>query len=270
MTLFTYGLEFEVAAITPSDAADCLNAGGIDCEYVDSSIHETHDSWKAVHDGSVEGAEVVSPILRETRLNEVSRVTKILTANGARVNTSTGFHVHVGARAFASENEVESETMARFILNYYGVHQAIAAMVSPSRLRNRFCQILGRAMAEDDANFILAGHRGSSRGDRYTSLNLESLGRHGTVEIRLHQGTLNGAKAIGWAQFISSLIEASKQGLDLTTIPGINPWTGLDSNRRGQASKAECSILLDYLTSKSLLKPATADYLKNRSLALHK
>ena len=270
MTRFTYGLEFEVTSISPRDAANVITDGGVYCEYISNGIHETNDSWKAVHDGSVAGAEVVSPILTAARLNEVTRVTRVLTTHGARVDSSTGFHVHVGARAFASEGVSQNEVLAQFVLNYYGVHHAIAAMVSNSRLRNRFCRVLDRNRAEQDAEFIRNGSLGSSVGDRYTSLNLESLGRHGTVEVRLHQGTLNSAKAVGWAQFISALIEATKEGHDLTEIDGLNPWTGVDERGRGNASTSECAVLLDWLRDNSFLNPSTTDYLKNRAVALHK
>lgn len=268
MTTFTYGMEFEVEGITPNRASDALNDGGIDCERVDSDIHaDGFDSWKAVYDGSLSnGAEVVSPILTDARLNEAHKVANLLADAGARVGRSTGFHIHIGADTFNRVERVESATdaMARFVLNYYGVHHAIAALVAPSRLRNRFCQILGETDAKQEAEWVANGNLSSRFNSRYYSLNLESLQRHGTLEIRLHQGTLNGVKAIAWAQFVASLITATKRGADLTQIEGITPWAPVYRGG-GEKSPSDCRTLLDYLVTSGDLKPSAGDWLKNRA-----
>ena len=266
MSAFTYGMEFEVEGISPYRASDALNAGGIDCERVESDIHEdSHDSWKAVYDGSLSnGAEVVSPILTDARLNEAHKVASLLAGAGARVGRSTGFHIHIGADAFNSEGENATDAMARFILNYYGTHHAIASLVAPSRLRNRFCQILGENDARSEAEWVGNGNLSSRFNSRYYSLNLESLQRHGTIEIRLHQGTLNGVKAIAWAQFVASLITATKRGADLTAIDGLTPWAPVYRGS-GEKSPADCRTLLDYLVASGDLKPSAGDWLKNRA-----
>jgi hypothetical protein len=43
-------------------------------------------------------------------------------------------------------------------------------------------------------------------GDRYRSLNLQSFGLYGTVEIRQHQGTLNATKALAWVAYGQAMI----------------------------------------------------------------
>lgn len=263
----TFGLEFEVEGISPRTAERALNNGGIACDYVDSGIHDTSDYWKAVYDGSLNnGAEIVSPILGASRLNEAHRVAKILSDNGARTSTTAGFHVHFGATVIET-SDAPDEALARLILNYYGVHHAIGALVAPSRLRNRFCRVLEKDEAIQEAEHALAGNRGSYRGDRYCSLNLESLQRHGTVEVRLHQSTLNGVKAIAWAQFIEALVKVSVRDIDLTTVDGLNAWTPL-FNRRGARSFEACVNLLDTLVINNALAPATADWLKGRAKVL--
>lgn len=266
MTAFTYGMEFEVEGISPTRAATALNAGGVDCERVNEDIHnDCFDSWKAVHDGSLSnGAEVVSPILTDARLNEANLVARLLAGAGARVGRSTGFHIHIGFNAFSSDTASAEENLSRFILNYYGAHHAISALVAPSRLRNRFCQILDEHHARAEAEWVSNGNLASRFGSRYYSLNLESLRRHQTVEIRLHQGTLNGVKAIAWAQFVASLITASKRGDDFTTIEGLNPWARVERGMGTKDSNA-CRLLIDHLTSTGALKPSTGDWLRNRA-----
>ena len=272
MTAFTYGMEFEVQGVSPAKAANALNLGGIDCDRVQEDIHDDdRDCWKAVFDGSVaNGAEVVSPILDDSRLNEASKVTRILTQAGASVDRATGFHVHIGFNAFsnAASGESNTDALARFILNYYATHHAIGALVAPSRLRNHFCKVLNRSEAESEASWIRGGNLSSNFQSRYYSLNLESLRRHGTIEIRLHQGTLNGVKAIAWAKFIASMIDATKRGADLAAIEGINAWQPLEYNR-GASDLTACGLLIDHLTASGDLKPATGDWLKGRAARLN-
>ncbi len=103
---------------------------------------------------------------------------------------------------------------------------------------------------------------GAFNGDRYTSLNLESVRRHGTVEVRLHQGTLNGVKAIAWSQLIAGMIDATKIGLNLTDTVGITPW-------ENQTSVEQCQTLLDALVSLDCLNASTGDWLKTRAARLN-
>lgn len=273
MSAFTYGLEFEVEGIGTRTASDALNEAGIYCDRITSDIHETHDSWKVVPDGSLNaGAEIVSPILNASRLNEGAKVAKILTKAGARVTSSTGYHIHIGYDAFrpAGDGVTGHDNLSRFVLNYYAVHHAFGALVAPSRLQNRrFCRVLDREAAEGEAQWVRDGNLGSRHGDRYQSLNLEALTRHGTVEVRLHQGTLNGVKAVAWVQLMTALINATKAGLDLSTDATLNPWAPVSRYGHGMASVSDCRTLLDTLTSAGHLTASTADWLKGRAAKLN-
>jgi len=254
----TFGMEFEIQGVSVQKAYRVLNEGGVNCE-MPNSQHVTSENWKAVYDGSVSnGAEVVSPILNEHRLNEAVAVTKILKTAGARVDLATGFHVHIGLNAFNG-----NDSLAQFILNYYSMHHAISSLVAPSRLTNRFCKALEQHEAEAEAEFVRGGRTVSRDGNRYKSLNLMSTERHGTVEVRLHQGTLNGVKAIAWSQFIAGLIKISVNGVQLNENENLNPW----ANPRLRDSDS-CALLLDTLVSNDCLNASTADWLKVRARTL--
>lgn len=255
----TFGMEFEIQGLSPARAADVLNNAGITCNAT-RSTHETAEHWKAVYDGSVSsGAEVVSPILNPSRLNEAHKVTKALKDHGARVDRATGFHVHIGLNAFGNY-----ETISKFVLNYYSMHHALAALVAPSRLNNRYCAVLPQSVAERQAEFTAQGNAGAFNGNRYTSLNLESISRHGTVEVRLHQGTLNGVKAIAWAQFIAGLIDATNKGADFTQAQNLTPWAFPTI-----PSVSACHGLLDALVASDSLNASTGDWLKGRATRLN-
>jgi hypothetical protein len=253
----TFGMEFEVQGVSVRKAHQVLNDGGIQCE-LPNRIHETNQNWKSVHDGSVaNGAEIVSPILSDNRLNEAVAVTKILKTAGARVDSATGFHVHLGANAISN-----SDSLAQLCRNWYGVHSAIGALVAPSRLRNRFCKVLDRSQADSLAERLNATT--SNIGDRsYDSINFGAINRHGTIEIRLHQGTLNGVKAIAWTKFIEAIFKASNAMVDLTAIEGVNPWAPTYIR-----DSLGCIALIDSLVNAQCLNASTGDWLKNRARTL--
>ena len=256
----TFGMEFEVQGVSVRKAHQALNDGGINCEMPNRTHEVPNGNWKAVYDGSVSnGAEVVSPILNESRLNEAVAVTKILKTAGARVDKATGFHVHIGLSAFTGTTSA-TDSLAQFVLNYYSLHHAIGALVAPSRLRNSYCKALSQREAEAEASYVSNGSFVSRDGDRYKSLNLMSTERHGTVEVRLHQGTLNGIKAIAWSQFIAGLIKISVKGVQLNANENLNPWSG--ARLRDSDS---CATLLDTLVNWECLNASTGDWLKVRA-----
>lgn len=262
----TFGIEFEFEGLSPRSAAEALNAGGIACDVVREDIHETYPEWKAVYDGSLNnGAEIVSPILNDRRLNEAHKVTSILSKAGARTSRTAGYHVHLGFRAFESD-----DALAQFVLNYWGIHHAFAALVSPSRTTgNRFCRVKGRDEAEADAQWLRDGNSGTRTGDRYCSLNLESMQRHETIEVRLHQSTLNGVKAIAWAKLMEALVKTANAGTDLTALDSLNAWQPIERYRVAARSVADCITLLDVLTANGTLPGSTADWLKTRAKVLN-
>ena len=246
----TFGLEFEVAGISTSAASAALNRGGIEC-IEPRSQHQLHDAWSSVYDGSVRGAEVVSPILDEVRLNEASTVSRLLLGAGGKVDRTTGFHVHIGARGVLDTN-----TIANWYINWNLVHDAIGALVAPSRLNNSYCKAVNREHAEANAERIRNGNISDIRGDRYQSFNLQAFDRHGTLEIRLHQGTLNGTKAIAWAKFIDAFKQLSATQL-------------LNLDQLGTGDRlAKCGNLINILVLSGNLDLKTGEYLKERATNL--
>ena len=89
---------------------------------------------------------------------------------------------------------------------------------------------------------------------RYRSLNLDSYGRHGTVEFRLHHGTLNGKKIQAWAEFCESLATYSTAGGILSVGTG---------NRLNDINN-----ILGKLVVEQALSLDTATYLKQRAVEL--
>ena len=253
MSVHTYGLEFEILGLNTRAAARTVSDAGIPCA-AQGYNHETASMWKAVPDGSLMGdsqqAEIVSPILTPERLNDARTVSRALLKGGARVNTSTGFHVHMGAAQIGLERP-----LANLVVNYYTAHAIFSKMVAPSRTQSRWCKVLTLEQAQETADRLNAGTLNFANYDRYHSLNLNSISRHGTVEFRLHQGTLNASKALAWVEFLTAMVNYSMEGYHLPA-----EWNAL----AGAEALAKLPDLL-MLIREFGLSDTTADYLLRRA-----
>lgn len=224
----TFGVELEVVGITPARAADVLRAAGIACDTGYYSSTNRDGRWLSKSDGSVSGpggsAEIVSPILRgEPGIAQARAVCAALTAAGATVNTTCGFHVHVGAGDF------DAPAMKRLVKQWVKYEDSIDLMLAPSRRRdaNRYCGSMLRALSTGCGYNATVADRcaaafatldrcttleqvKSAIGTRYVKLNVQSFWRHGTVEVRAHQGTVNADKVEAWVRFAVALVDFAK------------------------------------------------------------
>jgi hypothetical protein len=249
----TFGIEYEVNSISIPAAARALNNVGITCSEGD----EVSGIYNAVRDGSVpNGCEVKTPIMTPDRLNETETVTAALRNAGGNVNgTNTGLHIHLGVK----EWELNSDSRYNFVMNYYGIHAITSSLVAPSRLNNRYCNILNRGNADDMASMAADG-RGYDR-TRYASLNTQSIDEHGTFEVRLHQGSLNPKKINAWLSYNAALVLVAKDGLNIADI--VPMW----SNKT--VDKDNAIIWLNYLAAEGYLEGYNRDYLISRILTLN-
>jgi hypothetical protein len=234
----TYGIELETSSISIRTAQTALNMAGL--------------NWNCKPDGT-QGvdAEAISPILNDESLNESITAARALLRAGATVNRQTGYHVHLGADHYGTDG------IATLVLNWYSNIETISTLVAPSRLNNRFCRSdLTESTLESWAESIRNGNinNNPTNWNRYLSLNLDSYRKHGTVEFRLHHGTLNGKKIQAWAQFCQAMAEYSATGLLITSET---------DNRLNN-----CANLLDRLAAATELTSDTAAYLKQRSIEL--
>ena len=207
----TYGIEFEVIGLNPRQSAQAVSDAGLACTAQDYN-HTTASVWKSLRDGSLpdNSSEIVSPILDDSRLNEMKVVTRALLGAGARVTRSAGFHAHLGL------DGIGSNALPHLILNWYAVHNFTELLVAPSRRAGgssaRWCRGMSMDNAERTAELVRDRDYNYAGADRYHSLNLNAIARHGTVEFRLHQGTLNGAKASAWVEYLTAFANHSMAG----------------------------------------------------------
>lgn len=134
----------------------------------------------------------------------VPKMLDIVRYMGARVNSSTGHHVHLSL-----PEVVERPKVIRSLTNLVRrVEPVIYGLVAPSRRRNTYCSPLG-AMPELRACKSFADYRSRLYGTSRTSgLNLTHVtGASPRVEYRWHQGTLDPVKARHWLRFLLQVTE---------------------------------------------------------------
>lgn len=196
-----FGVELEGVGITEAAAADALAQAGLEATR-EHYNHSVRPYWKVVYDESVRdhrspfsrGFEAVSPPLYGADgLRQLATACNALAFRGGRVNRSCGFHVHVAAA------DMSFEDRRRVFMRYAVMEPIINSLVAPSRRGgNRLCSLINghaHAIAHATTDRSLCAAMGS----RYRTLNAHAFERHGTIEFRQHQGTLEADKAIHWA-----------------------------------------------------------------------
>lgn len=214
----TFGVEFEFKGLTAEQARNAVAATGLAVYGHTTYTHTTMREWKVVTDGSVTGGfELVSPILRgQQGLDEMTLALNALVNAGGRVDTQCGFHVHVGM------NGVNGTGLYN-ILNFYAANQNLmSSLVSRSRrqhsgyavplpteerVRSRWGGL------NHTTNRQLRGFCNGFTHDRYWAVNVAAFARHGTIEFRQHQGTLNAKKATEWVRLMLAMTEAGLAGM---------------------------------------------------------
>lgn len=198
-----FGVEIEVYGCSRDLVQGALDRGGL--SVVSLNQHRSSGTtWRIVNDSSISpsGFEVVSPILQgEDGIAEVRKVCKILVECGARVNRTTGLHVHTDARDLTID---ECKNVAR----RYTDHVAILDSFFPSSRRQGGTHGGGNVSTEE-LNSIRT-KEGADCVHRYRKVNLAALCRHGTLEFRQHSGTINADKVEHWIRFCVAFVEASR------------------------------------------------------------
>lgn len=210
----TFGIEFEVAVRGEEQPATnelrrkarAILEGIQQIAPATSSLSFRHgldySQWNVVRDSSC-GLEVVSRVLEGVDgFREVMDVTRKLREVAVHedlwVNKNTGTHVHLG---WGGEDDDEVRRLLRIVAYY---EPALFSLVSKSRIRNEYAAPL----REVHPRQIRALET-----DRYHTIDIESRNRLGTIEVRLHNGSLNGPKILTWISLWMRILErARKQG----------------------------------------------------------
>jgi len=222
----TFGIEIETIKQTRQTVAKAIQkvvGGTVQHEGLGYDAWTVKDSkgrtWRVVMDASLNAdrehqAEIVSPILKAEDIAEMQEVVRAVRAAGAKVDTSCGIHIHIGADRF---NPQAVTNLVKMVNKQEELIYAALA-VAPSRKAayakpvdaNFLRKIETRKPARmDDLNVAWYGqlnrnpvHYDSSR---YHGLNLHNIWYRGTIEFRLFNGTLHAGKIKAYIQFCLAL-----------------------------------------------------------------
>ena len=197
--------------------------------------------WKAERDGSIRvspshpvACEIVSPILRGiTGLKTAIDILKVLKEKGHKVNTTCGFHVHVGWGS-----DLPSDKLAALIGIVAYLQDGIYATTgTKARERGRFCKKI-RQYGKDGAKLTMDR-------DRFHILNIKRLADgFGTIEFRVFGGSLNPHKIAAWIQICLGIVE---RALTAKRLPKWEPTPPQGGWKSAGAGCSEVERLMAFL-----------------------
>lgn len=177
---------------------------GVELETSDCYNHtDLYDNtiWGCKTDYSISGMEFVSPILYgDDGLEEIKDLCKA--GRGWHVNSSCGYHAHLDIT-----NE-DWRSLRSIAYAYHKTYQLWCCFVSQYRRTNNMCAspnydietILDIHSAEDWDYFV-------ARRDRFEFINWRAYLVHNTLEIRIHDASLDSEEICNWIKCHARFID---------------------------------------------------------------
>jgi len=203
-----FGIEIEAFGVPKATLVSALRAAGINAgqEFYN---HDTRSYWKVISDCSIRGNmpfELVSPVLNgQDGLDQIDKVCEVLDSLDAKVNRSCGLHVHHDVETY----KFKADNLSRVLDVYRKMEKTVDSFLAPSRRgnNNSYCKSL--------INY--SNDSIERRGCRYYKVNLQAFQRHGTVEFRHHQGTVNADKIKNWVLFTALIMNRSRKACKVSS-----------------------------------------------------
>jgi len=226
MKTLRFGIEIETVGQTRAKVARAIQrvvggeafhfGGAYDAWHVTDSRGRT---WKVVRDASLSGpgsrkAEVVSPILRYEDMDELQEVVRAVRRAGAKVDSSTGIHIHVDAAPFDAK---KLANLVKIINKQEALIERALGIADSRKARwcKSVCQDFLQKIEREKPKTLEAlneawygrynPHPQHYHGSRYHGLNLHNVWFRGTVEFRWFNGTLHAGKVKAYIQFCLAL-----------------------------------------------------------------
>lgn len=228
---YTFGVEIE-CLFKREGVYSAMRESGVNFADNHGSYYHTNGntSFEFKRDGSIhndrshegyEGIEMVTSVLRSNSkgadsIKSLEKACKALNANNARVNKSTGLHVHIGV-----ENMGDTQYVNVF-KNYQMLETLIDSFMAVSRRadNNYYC---GTLAGHDYSQCVTKQDvRSVHNYDRYHKVNTESWAGHKTIEFRQHQGTTDFKKISNWVSFCAKLVNFSKDNTFMCEVTSID------------------------------------------------
>lgn len=221
MKTLKFGIELETTGLDKDGLARAIHSvtGGTLTAWGSQATVVTPDgrTWKVVPDGSLSGytnGEIVSPVLTYGDIDQLQDIVRAVRHAGARVDQSTGIHLHLGAERFDAKAVVN-------LIKMVNKQERILerALAVDERRLSKYCKPVNqeflreieahrpRTMADLSAAWYGRPGVTPTRYDRsrYHGINLNSLFYRKTIEIRLFNGSLHAGEVKAYVQLLLAL-----------------------------------------------------------------
>lgn len=162
-------------------------------------------------DGS--GVEINSPPLQGQKgFNELKKVMNLLKGAGAYVTEADGMHIHHEAPEFRANKELCRKLLHSWEDNYDAIKTWVADY------RHGYYGACARFTKADADHYLDGrGYYGAGFHPHRVgwAVNVGALREHGTIEIRMHHGTLDYDEAEAWIKFGQAFISSVVRGVDI-------------------------------------------------------
>ncbi len=200
---------------------------------------DTPSFWTSTNDGSInseegyDGIEMVSyPASGDLLLESIDNLMSWSNDIGAIVNRSCGLHVHFNSL------DLTARQVAHVGIVYRYFEEILKGMMPNSRQSSNWCKDFPipkkqlRHITEESEliemyyDYMDSQPSADKYNDaRYCGLNIHSRYYHGSLEFRLHSGTINKTKILNWIQILNRIIDMA---IDLERYTGdeYDKWIG--------------------------------------------
>lgn len=206
---FTFGVEME-CFVNSGAIRTAAERTGMAYEYEGYNHRDGHSYFKFTTDSSVRGMddpiECVSPVLTgNDGKRMLKNACKTLNKADAKVNSTCGLHVHIGAA------KLNDKQYCNVFVNYMYLEAIIDTFMTRSRRNNEYARSIQDHKYSIERALTIENMQNALHNCRYHKINPMSYNRHKTIEFRQHAGTTNYKKIINWVNFCGKLVIWSKK-----------------------------------------------------------
>lgn len=183
--------------------------------------HNNGQVWECKTDGSC-GYEFTTPILYlddEGDNANLRAACDALKTFRPRIDRNCGFHLHVSCRNAVGQRDWTWQDLQRFLALWSRYEPYLFEMLPPSRKNNQYCAPVNKTTWTGASHHNFADVRealGTSSEarfrrrldgrSRYHSLNISHFWIRGSLEFRLHSGTVDYVKIRNWTKLILAMV----------------------------------------------------------------
>lgn len=182
---------------------------GIEIEVEGCSLPEGNDLWSCVADGSLRGESGEYVLKQPCKDTDIDKVLNNLKVHFAKNHSEVYDTYRAGVHVHLNVQDLTVNQLFNLVTLYYIFEECLVDFCAKSRRGNHFC------LRAKDAEYIIramvaaceVGNLKALRTDdlRYSSLNITSLFKYGSVEFRSLETPKNFDRVGEWAKILNQL-----------------------------------------------------------------